>query len=89
MSITTTVGDTLMQLHGTQIVRVKADACRPTSKVFVSCTEYNTATREAFVGDARMTVCNVVPHSGSFEVWIQIDWRSDLPILISWMVANG
>ena len=89
MSLTTTVGDTLMHLHGTQIVRVKADTARPNSKIFVSCSEYTTTTREAFVGDARMTVCNVVPHSGSFEVWIQIDWRQDLPVLISWMVVNA
>ena len=89
MSMTTTVGETLMQLHGTQIVRVKCDTARPTSKIFASCTEYNTATREPFVGDARITVCNIIPHSGSFEVWIQIDWRQDLPILISWMVLNA
>jgi hypothetical protein len=84
----TVVGDTIMQLHGTQIVRIRADAARATSKIFVSVSEYNTTTREAFVGDARMTVCNVVPHSGSFEVWIQVEWRSDLPVLLSWMVVN-
>lgn len=89
MSMTTTVGDSMMYLHGTQIVRVKCEAARPTSKIFASCTEYNTTTREPFVGDARITICNIIPHSGSFEVWLQIDWRQDLPILISWMVVNS
>ncbi len=44
---------------------------------YASVCELNGAL-QPFIGDARMYVCNIAPTATYVDIWIQIDWSSDL-----------
>lgn len=56
----------------------------PGSRVFMSISEYLTAPGvDPFLGAARMTVHNVVPHAGGVNALVDVEWGSPLNVQVS------
>jgi hypothetical protein len=58
------------------------------TRIFVSATEFNRANGEALVGSANYTVFNVAPYNGGVRVWVNINWSSDIPIRLDYLIIN-
>ncbi len=59
----------------------------PRSSVFASVAEVEHAGYQTpQMGDARMYVCNVAPGQGYVDVWVQVDWASDLPFRLTLLI---
>ncbi len=58
------------------------------SSVFASVREWDRNANIGHMGDARMYVCNTVVGPDYVDVWIQIDWDSDLEYQITLLVFN-
>ena len=56
--------------------------------VFASVREWDRNANAGHTGDARMYVCNTVVGASYVDVWIQIDWDSDLEYQVSLLVFN-
>ena len=58
------------------------------SSAFASVREWDRNANVGHLGDARMYVCNIVVGASYVDVWIQIDWNSDLEYEITLLVVN-
>ena len=61
----------------------------PSSCVMVSAAEYNRNANSTFIGSARITVCNVSPGSGYVDVWVNVDWGSDLAVQVVLLLVDA
>ena len=74
--------------HGRVIATLLDTRIRSTSRVFASASEFR-ATRlvsPGIMGGARIFVANVTPREGAVDVWVQIEWESDLEVHVSILV---
>ncbi|WP_338760503.1 hypothetical protein [Massilia sp. METH4] len=65
-------------------------AVGPQSHVFVSIGEGAAGGPDAgkFVGSARYTLHNVAPRPGGVDIWVDIEWGSDIPLYVDYLVVN-
>ncbi|MFC5477715.1 hypothetical protein [Massilia suwonensis] len=77
-------------LHGQWILRLDWPDLGPRSQVFVSVGEGAAGGPDAgkFVGSARYTVHNVAPRAGGVDIWVNIEWESDIPLYADYLVVN-
>jgi hypothetical protein len=62
----------------------------PRSQVFVSVGEGAGAGPDEgkFLGDARYTLHNVAPRPGGVDIWVNIEWSSDIRLYVDYLVVN-
>ncbi len=62
----------------------------PRSKVFVAIGEGAGADVDAgkFIGGARYTLHNVAPRAGGVDIWVNIEWNSDISLFVDYLVVN-
>jgi hypothetical protein len=41
-----------------------------------------------FLGAARYTLHNVAPRAGGVDIWVNIEWGSDIPLYVDYLVVN-
>lgn len=72
-------------INGTGIIANCADSrITAGSRVFASVSEYFTAPGvDPFLGAARMSIHNVIPHAGGVTVWMDVEWGSPLNVQLS------
>jgi hypothetical protein len=66
----------------------QTDISVPGSTVFASVREWDREGNQGHLGDARMYVCNTVVGANYVDIWMQIDWDSDLEYEVSILVVN-
>ena len=76
--------------HGQLTLRLNWGAVNPRSHVFVSIAEGAAGGPDAgkFIGAARYTVHNVAPRVGGVDIWVNIEWGSDIPLFVDYLVVN-
>lgn len=76
--------------RGQHILRLNWGSVNPRSRVFVAIGEGAAGGPDGgkFVGAARFTVHNVAPRAGGVDIWINIEWASDLRIYVDYLVVN-
>ena len=74
--------------RGRVIVTFKDARIRWTSRVVASAGEHRPTRLVApnIIGSARILAANVSPREGEVDVWVEIDWGTDLEIHVSIMV---
>jgi hypothetical protein len=62
----------------------------PRSRVFVSIGEGAAGGTDAgkFIGAARYTLYNVAPRAGGVNIWVNIEWGSDILLYVDYLVVN-
>ena len=62
----------------------------PRSKVFVAIGEGAGADVDSgkFIGGARYTLHNVAPRAGGVDIWVNIEWNSDISLFVDYLVVN-
>lgn len=76
--------------RGQQILRLNWAVVNRRSHVFVSIGEGVAGGPDSgkFVGSARYTLHNVAPREGGVDIWVNIEWGSDIPIYVDYLVVN-
>jgi hypothetical protein len=76
--------------RGQWILRLNWDAIQPPSQVFVAIGEGVPGGPNAgkFIGAARYTVHNVAPRWNGVDVWVNIEWSSDISLYVDYLVVN-
>lgn len=76
--------------RGQWVLRLNWPAVQPRSKVFVAIGEGAAGGVDAgkFVGSARYTLHNVAPRAGGVDIWINIEWGSDIALYVDHLVVN-
>jgi hypothetical protein len=73
--------------HGSWKLRLNWGSVNINSMVFVAIGE-GAAGGGKFLGDARYTLMNVAPRAGGVDIWVYIDWGSDIRIYVDYLVVN-
>ncbi len=76
--------------RGEWILQLDWDAVQPGSRVFVSIGEGvpGGAPAGKFIGAARYTVHNIAPRWNGVDVWVNIEWSSDISLYVDYLVVN-
>ena len=76
--------------HGAWILRLNWGAVSPRSRVLVSIGEGAAGGPDAgkFIGAARYTVHNVAPRASGVDIWVNIEWGSDILLYVDYLVVN-
>lgn len=76
--------------RGQWILRLNWSAINPVSRVMVAIAEGAAGGPDAgkFIGAARYTVHNVAPRAGGVDIWINIEWESDIPLYVDYLIVN-
>lgn len=76
--------------RGQWLLRLNWAAAGPRSKVFVAIGEGAGSGPDdgKFIGSARYTLHNVAPRTGGVDIWINIEWGSDIPLYVDYLVVN-
>ncbi len=76
--------------RGQWTLRLNWGAVNPQSRVLVSIGEGAAGGPDngKFIGAARYTVHNVAPRAGGVDIWINIEWSSDILLYVDYMVVN-
>ncbi|MBT2385449.1 hypothetical protein [Streptomyces sp. ISL-11] len=73
--------------HGSFVKPINSPASFKTSSIVASICELD-ANGNPFVGSARMTVHNVAALDGRYDVWVNIEWPSNLTYRLTVLVSN-
>jgi hypothetical protein len=62
----------------------------PRSQVFVAIGEGAGAGTDdgKFIGGARYSLHNVAPRAGGVDIWVNIEWNSDISLFVDYLVVN-
>ena len=76
--------------RGQWVLRLNMANVHPRSHVFVSIGEGVAGGPDAgmFLGAARYTVHNVVPRAGGVDIWVNVEWNSDILLYADYLVVN-
>ena len=76
--------------RGEWLLRLNWNAIQPGSQVFVAIGEGVPGGPPAgkFIGAARYTVHNIAPRWNGVDVWVNIEWRSDISLYVDYLVVN-
>jgi hypothetical protein len=71
-------------------LRLNWGAVNPRSRVFVAIGEGAGPGPDngKFLGDARYTLHNVAPRAGGVDIWVNIQWNSNIRIYVDYLVVN-
>lgn len=77
-------------LRGQHKLRLNLAGVTPRSLVFVSIAEGSVGGPDAgkFIGDAKFTLHNVAPRAGGVDIWVEVDWKSNIPLYADYLVVN-
>jgi len=78
------------RLRGQWVLRLAWNAVNPRSRAFVAIGEgAGTGPDDGkFIGAARYTLHNVAPLAGSVDIWVNIEWSSDIPLYVDYLIVN-
>jgi hypothetical protein len=76
--------------RGQWVLRLNWAAVNPRSRVFVAIGEGAGSGPDdgKFIGSARYTLHNVAPRAGGVDIWINIEWGSDIALYVDYLVVN-
>jgi hypothetical protein len=76
--------------RGQWTLRLNLAGVTPRSHVFVSIGEGVAGGPDAgkFIGAARYTVHNVAPRAGGVDIWVNVEWGSDILLYADYVVVN-
>ncbi len=76
--------------RGQWILRLNWSEIGPRSQVFVAIGEGAAGGPDAgkFIGSARYTVHNVAPRAGGVDIWVNIEWSSDIALYVDYLIVN-
>lgn len=76
--------------RGPWTLRLNWGEVTPRSRVLVSIAEGAAGGPDAgkFIGAARYTLHNVAPRAGGVDIWIHIEWSSDILLYVDYLVVN-
>lgn len=76
--------------RGQWVLRLNWSAIGPLSQVFVAIGEGAAGGVDAgkFIGSARYTLHNVAPRAGGVDIWVNIEWSSDIPLYVDYLIVN-
>lgn len=76
--------------HGQWLLALNWEAVNPRSRVLVSIAEGAAGGPDngKFIGAARYTVYNVAPRAGGVDIWVNIEWGSDILLYVDYLVIN-
>ena len=76
--------------RGQWILRLNWSAINPVSRVLVAIGEGAGSGPDdgKFIGAARYTLHNVAPRAGGVDIWINIEWSSDIPLYVDYLIVN-
>ena len=76
--------------RGQWTLRLNWGAVNPRSRVLVSIAEGAAGGPDngKFIGAARYTLHNVAPRAGGVDIWINIEWSSDILLYVDYLVVN-
>ena len=78
--------------HGKVVQHVETNGTEnvtPNSNVFASVCEVDPIDRRTrIIGDAALFVCGVAPGPKYVDVWVQVDWPSDLAFELTILIAD-
>ncbi len=76
--------------RGQWTLRLNWGVVNPRSHVFVSIGEGAAGGPDAgkFIGAARYTLHNVAPRAGGVDIWVNIEWSSDILLYADYLVVN-
>jgi len=76
--------------RGQWVLRLNMANVHPRSHVFVSIGEGVAGGPDAgmFLAAARYTVHNVVPRTGGVDIWVNVEWNSDILLYADYLVVN-
>jgi len=78
------------QRRGQWLLRLNWSAVAPQSRVLVAISEGAGGGPDSgkFIGAARYTVHNVAPRAGGVDIWVDIEWSSDISLYVDYLVVN-
>lgn len=76
--------------RGQWVLRLNWSAIGPRSRVLVAIGEGAAGGPDAgkFIGSARYTVHNVAPRAGGVDIWVDVEWSSDILLYVDYLVVN-
>ena len=76
--------------RGQLVLRLNWSAITPRSRVLVAIGEGAAGGVDAgkFIGSARYTLHNVAPRAGGVDIWVNIEWSSDIPLYVDYLIVN-
>jgi len=76
--------------HGQWVLRLNWDVIQPPSKVFVAIGEGVPGGPNAgkFIGAARYTLHNVATRWNGVDIWVDIEWSSDISLYVDYLIIN-
>jgi hypothetical protein len=76
--------------HGQWKLNLNWSAVNRRSRVFVAIGEGAAGGPDGgkFIGGARYTLHNVAPRAGGVDIWVNIEWGSDIRIYVDYLVIN-
>lgn len=76
--------------RGQHVLRLNWGSVNQRSRVFVAIGEGASGGPDGgkHMGAARFTLHNVVPRAGGVDIWINIEWGSDLRLYVDYLVVN-
>jgi hypothetical protein len=77
-------------LHGDWILTLNWSIITPKTAVFVAIGEGASGgpTAGKFIGAAKYTLFNVAPRAGAVDIWVNINWDSNIRIYVDYMVIS-
>ena len=73
--------------HGQWILPLTWSGFTNATRVFVAIGE-GTGGGGKFVGSARYTVHNVAPDTGRVTIWVDIEWGSDISLIVDYLIIE-
>ena len=76
--------------RGEWLLRLNWDVIQPGSQVYVAVGEGVPGGTNAgkFIGAARYTVHNVAPRFNGVDIWVNIEWSSDISLYVDYLIVN-
>ena len=76
--------------RGQWTLRLNWGAVNPRSRILVSIGEGAGGGPDdgKFIGGARYTLHNVAPRAGGVDIWVNIEWSSDILLYVDYLVVN-
>ena len=76
--------------RGQWVLRLNWSAINPRSRVLVAIGEGAAGGPDAgkFIGSARYSVHNVAPRAGGVDIWVNVEWSSDILLYVDYLVVN-
>jgi hypothetical protein len=76
--------------RGQWTLRLNLGGVNPRSRVLASIGEGAAGGPDAgkFIGAARYTLHNVAPRAGGVDIWVNVEWGSDILLYVDYLVVN-